>query len=470
MSIEKYLLGLGELAKRIHEKIKLKPRDIAFVGRESTLIVTDECNLRCTYCYCTDKKPFFMSWETAKAYIDTVFENGKDLYLVPKEEQIEIDHRKLWSFIGGEPLLAANLVFKCMHYIKERTEALPINHPWARKDWPCSCGHVHDSFGYRFAIGTNGLLLHNREIREELQRWSATRLLSLAVTLDGPKEMHDACRVDLAGGGSWDKVVSIWPWLKVYYPGAADSTKSTIAPENLEYLVEVDKFFIEEMGLTDIQQNCVFENVWTRGEHLILFDKLCTLADWLIESEKYKTHFIRWFEIEKVTGISLDSDRREDNPCGKWCGSGKYMDACDHTGNLFPCLRFKTLVEKTPYTIGNVKDGFNAERRATLSPDRSDGSKQKRITGLDCNNCLVKTGCGDCQAVGYDAFGEMDVKSPWICAFHKATVFANIYFFGQLLGVVKKEERDFLMVMLDEYTKDAPFKYASDGTEEKQKC
>jgi uncharacterized protein len=57
-----------------------------------TLLVTQQCNLRCSYCY-IDKRNAQMSLEVAKKAIDFIFSNS------PAEDHVDI------GFFGGEPLL-----------------------------------------------------------------------------------------------------------------------------------------------------------------------------------------------------------------------------------------------------------------------------------------------------------------------------------------------------------------------------
>ena len=55
--------------------------------------------------------------------------------------------------------------------------------------------------------------------------------ISLTITLDGPKEVHDTCRVDHNGKGSFDQVIAAWKdWNKI---NPNINTKITISPENL---------------------------------------------------------------------------------------------------------------------------------------------------------------------------------------------------------------------------------------------
>lgn len=438
----------------IDEINKIKRPNPVYDGLSTTLIVTDECNLRCTYCYC-NKAPTVMSWSVAQDFIDFHFEKAKDYHKIPRDKQSQIDHRIVWDFIGGEPLLEASLIFKCMDYIEDSTQKLPDSHPWKR-NWPCSCSdHSHYELGYRFMIGTNGLLLNDASIQREILKRKSN--LHIAVTLDGDQEMHDLCRVDTEGKGSFDRVIRAWHWLRNNIPNATTGTKSTIAHENVGHIARLVKFFYK-LQPTDffLSQNCVFENVWHRGDHFTLFNQLCDVADFLLEGRKYETFMVRWFDVEMFT-----KTKNENN----WCGAAEYMSACDHTGTIYPCIRFKHT--NPPFWIGDVKTGIDLSRRDILTTGNPIlTQRQTDVTGLPCKECPISSLCSECQSGAYNIFGCMDIKSPFLCPMHRAAVFANIYFFGKLMKFTSEADftfKSYLIQLLDEYTKDNYFGYDEQG-------
>ena len=96
-----------------------------------TLCVTEECNLRCKYCYMAHKNSFHrMSFETAKAAVDFFLDQPVALDAV------------VWDFIGGEPTLEMELIDKISDYIIYQMYIR--KHPWFDN--------------YMFSIGSNGLL------------------------------------------------------------------------------------------------------------------------------------------------------------------------------------------------------------------------------------------------------------------------------------------------------------------------
>ena len=85
------------------------------------------------------------------------------------------------------------------------------------------------------------------------------------VTIDGPKEVHDLCRIDHEGKGSYDRAMAAWvDWFGGMGMDQLD-TKVTIAPENLHQMETIFDFFLSR-GCKQIHANPVFEHKWTVEE------------------------------------------------------------------------------------------------------------------------------------------------------------------------------------------------------------
>lgn len=140
---------------------EVTPRDSnqQYKERSVSLIVTRNCNLRCTYCYEKHdlREGDAMEPEVARSAISHYLESDDDF------KRVGID------FFGGEPLLAFDLIKDTVEWVN------------ARK-WPKD---------YRFVIGTNGTLLN-----DEMKNWMYRNryCLNLAVSLDGNKVAHDLTR------------------------------------------------------------------------------------------------------------------------------------------------------------------------------------------------------------------------------------------------------------------------------------
>ena len=78
-----------------------------------TFIVTHQCNLRCSYCYETNKSEARMTEETARRCVDLLFqedERGDGLVTPENADGLILD------FIGGEPMLEIGLIDRIVSY------------------------------------------------------------------------------------------------------------------------------------------------------------------------------------------------------------------------------------------------------------------------------------------------------------------------------------------------------------------
>lgn len=117
-----------------------------------------------------------------------------------------------------------------------------------------------------------------------------------------------------SGKGSYKDVVKNIPlWLKQFPQGA---TKVTISSDNIPYIKD-SVLHLFDLGIHDVNINCVFENVWKEGDDLKLEEELIRLADAIIDNKLYENNTCSFFWEEM--GKPLDRIRDNNN----WCGAGK---------------------------------------------------------------------------------------------------------------------------------------------------
>ena len=358
-----------------------------------TFIVTEDCQLRCKYCYIVGKnKKHKMDFEVARATID---------YLLRDRRQFD-DESIIFDFIGGEPLIEMDLIDRICDYAKLRM--FELDHPWFDN--------------YRFSFSTNGLLYG----KEKVQRYIAKNRdhVSIGISIDGTKRKHNAQRIFPNGKGSYDEVVKNIPlWLR-QFPGA--STKATVAHDDLPYIKDsVAHLF--KLGINTVNINVVFEDVWHPGDDDLLEGQLRQLADYMIDNGLHKDHECSFFT--KLIGKPL---RKGDDR--NWCGSGKML-AVDGDGNFYPCVRFApySLSHRAARCIGNCYDGIDRNKlRPFLAMTRATQSTE------ECTKCDVATGCAWCSGYNYDASktGTIFQRATFICKMHKARVRANNYYWAKL--------------------------------------
>lgn len=138
-----------------------------------TLHVSNDCNLRCKYCYAdgghyhADRK--LMSVETARQFVDFCRTQFKKVQCI--------------VFFGGEPLLNVPV----MEYVCETFKTLYQQH--------------EIGFLPEFGVITNGTILNGRVLRLIKENFSF-----VTVSVDGPKEINDINRVFKDGSGSYDRI------------------------------------------------------------------------------------------------------------------------------------------------------------------------------------------------------------------------------------------------------------------------
>ena len=392
------------------------------MAKSITFIVTKDCQLACKYCYLVGKNTKErMSWEVAKEAIDYILDHENEY----KEGSV------IWDFIGGEPFLEIDLIDKICDYLK--TEMFRRNHHWFNS--------------YRFSFSTNGINYHTDKVQHFIKKNHSH--LSIGITIDGTKRKHDLNRIwktkEMEQGimrenedekGSYDDVVKNIPlWLE-QFPNAA--TKVTISSADIPYIKE-SVLHLYELGIKEVNINCVFEDVWKEGDDIKFEKQLIELADEIIDKNLFQDHACSFFA--EFIGKPLDEELDNQN----WCGAGKML-AVDAAGNFYPCTRFAaySLRSKPAWIIGNIHDGIDQNKlRPFLTLDRTTQSSE------ECIKCDVASGCAWCQGENYDAADTHTVyqRATAICKMHKARVRANNYYWNKLFRKLELEEKR------DEYEK-----------------
>lgn len=374
------------------------------MSKNITFIVTKDCQLACKYCYLVGKnEKERMSWEVSKAAID---------YILNRETDSNFAFESVvWDFIGGEPFLEIDLIDRICDYIK--TELYRRDHHWFNS--------------YRFSFSTNGINYDSEKVQNFIKK--NREHLSIGITIDGTERKHDLNRIyKKSERGSYKDVVRNIPlWLE-QFPGA--STKVTISSADIPYIAE-SVLHLYSLGIHEVNINCVFENVWKKGDDQLFEDQLIQLADAIIDEEWYEDYACSFFS--ESLGKPMDCKLRN----GNWCGAGLIL-SIDAAGNFYPCTRFAqySLRDKEAWIIGNVHDGIDQNKlRPFLTLDRCTQSTP------ECVNCEVAEGCSWCQGENFDAAQTHTVfeRATAICKMHKARVRANNYYWNKLYRKLELE-------------------------------
>jgi uncharacterized protein len=150
--------------------------DLALKDRSlgATVVLTMDCNLACTYCFEGTRRGAHRMTPATAREVAAFLRRSR----FPGQEELFL------TFYGGEPLLAFDTLRAIASAVRADAAA--------------------DGIACRFSVTTNGTLLTPARARE----LRALGIERASVTLDGPREIHDACRPRRAGAGSYDAIIS----------------------------------------------------------------------------------------------------------------------------------------------------------------------------------------------------------------------------------------------------------------------
>lgn len=379
-----------------------------------TIQVTENCNMACTYCYQHNKTNNRMTFNTAKIFIDKLLNDEFKLVNTLNADGVAIE------FIGGEPFLEIDLIDNICNYFL--TTMIKLNHPWL--------------YFTRFAICSNGLLYNTIKVQKFFRKYNA--FISFTVSLDGDKQLHDSCRIDLQGNGTYDRILkNIKHYSHYYNTDNMPNTKLTISYENLPYLFNGVISLIEN-NYHIIHLNCVFEDVWNYSTASLLYTEMKKISNYLIEHNLYDRITISLYE-ESFFVQKYDEDN------ANWCGGvADTSMAINYKGNMYPCIRYmdSSLNNKQKaLNIGNIYTGYLITEEEKENYNLISNITRRSQSTDECYYCPIGEGCSWCSAYNYEEFGTPNKRATYICCMHKARSLANVYYWNTLykyLNIDKK--------------------------------
>lgn len=363
-----------------------------------TLQVTEDCNLCCTYCYQIAKTPHVMSYETAIEFLTLLLDDKIPYVNTSNTCGLALE------FIGGEPLLEIELIDKITEWILN--ELVIRKHPWRNF--------------IRFSIPTNGVLYFKKEVQDYLRKYDD--FVSLSISLDGNKQLHDSCRLFPNGHGSYDVVAkAAKDWLNKRRNLV--TTKMTLSPDNIQYTSDAIIDLIN-LGYRYVHANCVYEEGWTIDHARILYHEMQKLTDWLFENDMYDSVYIRLYDSADFSPKSPYENRN-------YCGGTGEMLVLDWQGYLYPCLRYTPTSLGNcakPIILGKIVDGnLEISEESTRCFECLQKVTRRSQSTDECYYCPIATGCGWCSAYNYQC-GDVNKRQTHICWMHKARALASYEF------------------------------------------
>ena len=367
-----------------------------------TFQITEDCSLCCTYCYQTDKTKMTMTFDTAKKFIDDLLDDKYGYINRFNSPAIIIE------FIGGEAFLEIKLLRKIYEYFLDR--CYDLDHPWFSL--------------HRISICSNGLSYFDEDVQNLFKDYSQN--ISFNISIDGNKKLHDSCRIQPNGEGSYDICMDALNHYNQHYTPERNS-KMTLAPQNMEYLFESVKDFIDN-GMQTINLNCVFEEGWNNETALLEYNELKKLADYILEND-----------LENLY-ISIFNERQEDiqdeSFDGMSCGGTGKMLALRPNGQFYPCIRFMptSVGEDAPdLCMGSVQDGMHGRDSDSEVLRLLDSCSRRSSMNDMCYECPIGNSCFCCVGLSHTIHHTPNKNVTFVCIQKIAEALANVYYWNNLL-------------------------------------
>lgn len=335
--------------------VKPAPRREHFSIVNISLLLTQSCNLRCTYCYGDGGEYGIggsMDEKTALQAVDWLIEQSG------KVRKINI------GFFGGEPFMNFPLMKKVVEYSKQRVNELDKK--------------------IGFTVTTNATLLDDDKIS-----FLKENNVHIVISIDGPKEIHDKQRPFAGGKGSYDVII---PKIKKLLEVIPDTRAHAVLVDDSK--ANIVKNTLQEMGFSKVSlipaSASLFDYETGMAKQARKLNGL--LEQMELEAKAWLTHIKNRDSeaLEKLlsnTQLSLSilsflHNQKKHHACG----AGLKYVAISCSGDIYLCHRFVGLDK---YKLGNVfTEVFDREKY-----------QENPITQMEeCINCFAKYYCaGGCK-------------------------------------------------------------------------
>lgn len=353
-----------------------------------------QCNLDCRYCFYLEKQALYdeprprMGPDVQQAYIRQLLQS-----------QPAGEVTVAWQ--GGEPTLLGLDFY-------ERAVALVERHRRAGQ----TVTHT---------LQTNGLL-----IDDDWARFLKRHGFLVGLSLDGPRDMHDAYRVARNGKGSFDQVQRAWETLRRH--GVDVNILCSVHAANGDHGAPVYHFFRDELGATHLQfipivereagqvvmmpraTGCVpVTHVSERSVRPVQWGRfLIEVFDEWVQRDIGQV-FVQTFDTSLAGHMGIPSLCLFSPSCGRSL-------ALEHNGDLYSCDHFVDPAHR----LGNIGEQPLAELVGS-EVQRRFGDQKWTTLPRACRECDVLQACyGECPKNRFAITADGEPGLNYLCEGYRA--------------------------------------------------
>lgn len=321
------------------------------------------CNLDCKYCYFLAKEMMYPGSRFRMA--DDLLETYTKQYIAAQRVP-----EVTFAWQGGEPTLMGLDFFK---------RAVELQQQYRKPGM-----HIHNAFQ------TNGVLLD-----DDWCRFFHQHNFLIGLSVDGPKPIHDAYRVDKGGRPTFDRVMAGLALLKKHK--VEFNILTTVHAANADHGVEVYRCLRDEVGTQFMQFIPIVERDNETG-----YQEGDEVTDRSLTAEQYGRFLISIFDEWVRRDVGRVFVQIFDVALAAWAGERPglciFEETCglalamEHNGDLFACDHF---VEPN-YRLGNIQEIPLIDMVASAEQRQFGLDKRDKLPQY-CRECEVRFVCnGGC--------------------------------------------------------------------------
>ena len=336
-----------------------------------TMLLTNDCNLACSYCFESNKGKDYMPKEMALDILKATY-NVVD----PMAGVFTL------NMFGGEPLMNWETFKAVCDYVLENNLKIRIT-------------------------ATTNLTLLTDEMIDYIDELS----IPILVSVDGIKEVHDKHRCN-----SFDKVIENMKKLIDRDLGYLIEARMTVAPDTAKYMYESVKMLVD-LGINNIANVPASDLDWDAQsiqDYKDNYEKILDMYIDILNDETNKRN-ISLYKVDQALNLALEPIKEDTSMCN--IGNPRWV-IVDWKGDIWPCPDYPTTdnVDLIAGKIGNFYTGVD-ETKVDPKPMVATYELER------CKGCEAISICkSGCPYENYTKNGKFNEPTIGYCTLQKAFV------------------------------------------------
>lgn len=336
-----------------------------------TMLLTNDCNLACSYCFESNKGKDYMPKEMALDILKATY-NQVD----PMAGIFTL------NMFGGEPLMNWETFKAVCDYVLENNLKIRIT-------------------------ATTNLTLLTDEMIDYIDELS----IPVLVSVDGIKEVHDKHRCN-----SFDKVIENMKKLIDRDLGYLIEARMTVAPDTAKYMYESVKMLVD-LGINNIANVPASDLEWDAQsiqDYKDNYEKILDMYIDILNDETNKRN-ISLYKVDQALNLALEPIKEDTSMCN--IGNPRWV-IVDWKGDIWPCPDYPTTdnVDLIAGKIGNFYTGVD-ETKVDPKPMVATYELER------CKGCEAISICkSGCPYENYTKNGKFNEPTIGYCTLQKAFV------------------------------------------------